>query len=242
MSTVTYSWQSPTSGPPGTCNIYEGGTSGSETLLASVPGTQTIYTHGRGLGLLRRTGGRAMISSRIATCSKALAFSLSVLSPISRKDSFMMGFHMDWTRVAETIVGGAGVSTLTWFLGRRAQEAREKLDTRTQDQKNIDQLLVANAAIQGRVGTLEGQMAAAHEKIEDLRSEKMELELKVVGLTKEIAKLELLKAEYESRDAMGRAQFRALEMRLTAKEEELRCAVAELDALKEKMKEKQNYE
>ena len=157
--------------------------------------------------------------------------------PITKKD-LLMGFHMDWPKVAETITGGASISVLTWLLGRRAQESREKLDRRTQDQKNIELLLTANGVIQGRVDLLESQMTAAHEKIEELRSEKMKLELMVIERTKEVAKLELLKAEYESRDAMSRAQFRALEMRLTAKEEELRCAVAELDALKERLKEK----
>lgn len=178
-----------------------------------------------------------MISSRTTTSP----FFTTLNFPITKKELFM-GFHMDWPKVAETVTGGAGVSVLTWFLGRRAQEAREKMDTRTQDQKNIDQLLTANAAMQGRVGLLEGQVNSNTEKIEELRSEKMELELRIVALTKDIAKLELLKAEYESRDAMTKAQMRALEMRLTAKEEELRVAVAELNALKEKLKEKSNHD
>lgn len=149
---------------------------------------------------------------------------------LTRKELFM-GFHFDWPKMTETASAGASGAVLTWFLNRRAQKSRDKLDARTQDQKNIDQLM-------GRVCTLEGQVMDNTEKIEELRTIKMQLEITVVGLTKEIAKLEILKAQYESRDIMSCAQIQALETRLVAKEEQLLIAQAKLTKMVNSLAEK----
>lgn len=50
MPTITYDWQPPTSGPPDGYNLYEGAEAGNETLLASVDGSVTSYTHARPYG------------------------------------------------------------------------------------------------------------------------------------------------------------------------------------------------
>ena len=43
MATIHHAWQQPAQGPPDTYNLYEGPASGQETLLISLPGTQTTY-------------------------------------------------------------------------------------------------------------------------------------------------------------------------------------------------------
>lgn len=143
-------------------------------------------------------------------------------------------FHLDWPKITETVLGSAGGSYVLYFLGRRAQKWREKTDTRTADQKAIDQLMAANAATQGRVTILEQKMDEAHTKIEDLRTEKMDLQNQITTLQKDIALLEVKKAEFESRETLFNAQIAELQLLLATKSSQLLCAEEKLKALEDK--------
>ena len=124
------------------------------------------------------------------------------------------------------IASAAVVPLLGFLLGRGARNAREKLDIRTADQTDIKRLSERLEKLEGRVDTL--------------MTEKFVLEQRVVQLTTDIGKLEVLKLQYESRDATSALQIQALEVRLAVKEEELRCVKEELRAVTEKMHDTEN--
>lgn len=137
--------------------------------------------------------------------------------------------HLDWPKIAEGVLTAGGGSYVLYLLGRRAQNWREKTDTRTADQKAIDQLL-------GRVGTLEEKMEVAHTKIENLRTEKMELQVQIVSLREQIALLEVKKAEFESREVIFNAQINELQGLLAAKSSLLLSAETKLAQLENTQK------
>ncbi len=148
--------------------------------------------------------------------------------------------HLDWEKIAEGVLTSAGGGYGLLLLGRRTQAWREKVDTRTADQKNIDQLL-------GRVGTLETQMTAANAKIEDLRTEKMNLQIQVVTLREQIALLEVQKATFESekagfesREALFSTQIASLQLLLADKSSQLLCAEAKLRDMEENRQQEEN--
>ena len=124
-----------------------------------------------------------------------------------------------WSEMVKTVASAASVPVLAWVLGRRAQEAKEKLDTRSADQKQIEHLTERMDKLETRVDTL--------------TSEKAALQAQITQLEKQIALMEIEKREYLSRDAMSLAQIGALEQRLTATQAELECErqkLAEVEA------------
>ena len=121
---------------------------------------------------------------------------------------------------AKTVVSAAVVPFLAWFLGRGSISAKQKLDTRAADQTDIKRLSERLEKLEVRVDTL--------------MTEKFVLEQRVVQLTTDIGKLEVLKLQYETRDATSILQIRALELRLAAKEEELRCVNIKLHEMEKK--------
>ena len=177
-----------------------------------------------------RTPSKAVVSTYFLP-SLVLLSPIAGSPPLHVRNRTMLPtlfLHIDWPHVIESILSGGVLASVAWLFGRRQQKWREKTDTRTQDQKSIDQLL-------GRVTTLEGQMTAARadiklgdQKIEDLRTEKMELQTQIVKLREDIALLEVKKAEFESREAVFQTQIAELRERLSAKSEQLRCAEEKL--------------
>jgi chromosome segregation ATPase len=145
-------------------------------------------------------------------------------SPVSPAD-----YLKEFFGAVGTLSGG-GVAL--WFLGRARQKRidelaaeKQRLETlstnRTADQKTNDQLWSRLEKLETRIDRQGGQ-------IQDLQGDKQRLELEIIDLRKQIAVLEVKKAEYESNETIFRAQIAELQERLTQKSEALRCAEAKL--------------
>lgn len=116
------------------------------------------------------------------------------------------------------------VPLLAWLLGRGAQNAKQKIETRNTEQS-------ANKMLWERVGKLEDKVDLHAGKIETLHEDKMRLNAEIIDLKRQIATLQVRKEEYETKEIIHIAQIAALEEKLVAERERLRVAEHRMELL-----------